>query len=176
MSRTIRVDRTNLHYTDGAHELVLPVEWSAVAKTEDCPIDLEIVAGELGFWTVPAGEPIAPARREELLDEIAEYYAKGPVADILGPKGSLLRGQSKFRFYLQIPPTPSRYYEVGRFLEIPMAQPAPGARAWNERYILDFTGSRHWTQPQLALEAAHLQEIARRIARKERIGVRGLPE
>ncbi|QOY88488.1 hypothetical protein [Paludibaculum fermentans] len=176
MSRTIRVDRKNLYYADGSHELILPVEWSAVAKTDDCPIDFEIIAGELACWTAPSGAAIEPALREELLNEIADYYSKGPVADIIGPKGSLLRGASTFRFYLQIPPVPSRYYEAGRFLEIPMAQPANGARAWNERYILDFTGVRDWTSPRLPLDSGHLKEIARRIVAKEHIGVRGLPD
>lgn len=176
MNRTIRVDRANLYYTDGVHELVLPVEWSGVAKTEDCPIDFEIIAGELACWTVPPGAPIEPARRAELLDEIADYYSKGPVADILGPNGCLLRGQSRYRFYLQIPPAPSRYYEAGRFLEIPMAQPAQGAREWNQRYILDFTGVGFWTSPKIPLDSQHLKEIARRIVAKERIGVRGLPD
>ncbi len=176
MSRTIRVDRRNLYYNDAGHELILPVEWSAVAKTDDCPIDFEIIAGELAYWTAPSGAPIEPARREELLNEISEYYSRGPVADIIGPNGCLLRGRSAFRFYLQIPPVPSRYYEAGRFLEIPMAQPAKGAREWHQRYILDFTEVRHWTSPRLPLDSEHLQEIARRIVAKEHIGVRGLPD
>jgi hypothetical protein len=173
MAGTISVDRHSLHYSDGSHTLTLPVEWSYIAKTDESPIDLEILAQDLSTWTEPAGEPIDPVRREQLLDEIAAHYAKGPAADILGPHGALLRGPSKFKFYLQIPPTPSRYYEVGRFLAIPMAPPQ--GKQWHEKYVLDFTGVREWTEPRLSLEASHLHLIAERIVRRERIGVKGLP-
>jgi hypothetical protein len=140
MSASIKVDRSHLHYSDGPYMLKLKVEWSCVAKTEDCLIDFEIAAGDLQTWTDPAGELIGPVRREQLLDDIAEYYSHGPKADIIGPHGQLLRGQSKYRFYLHIPPAPSHYHEVGRFLAIPMATPAKGAKAWDERYVMDFTG------------------------------------
>ncbi len=175
MGSQIRVDRQYLYYTDGPRELKLEVEWSAVAKTEDMPHDLEIYALDLTAWTTPPGEPIDPARREQLLDEIAEYYSRGPVADIIGPLGALLRGQSKYRFYLQIPPKPSRYYEVGRFLSIPMAPPVPGTREWSKKYILDFTGITEWTAPKIPLDPAHLNLIAKRIVGKEKIGAIGLP-
>jgi hypothetical protein len=174
MSRQIRVDRQYLYYVDGEHELKLSVEWSAVPKTEDMPNDFEVLARDLAAWTKPAGEPIDPARREQLLDEIAEYYSRGPVADIIGARGALLRGQSKYRFYLHIPPAPSCYYEVGRFLSIPMAAPAPGAREWNKKYVLDFTGITEWTEPKMPLEPGYLSVIARRIVGKEKVGVTGL--
>jgi hypothetical protein len=175
MSRQISVDRQYLYYVDGPNELKLSVEWSAVAKTEDMPNDFEISARDLTAWTKPAGEPIDPARRERLLDEIAEYYSRGPVADIIGPGGALLRGQSKYRFYLHIPPKPSCYYEVGRFLSIPMAPPVPGTREWSKKYILDFSGITEWTDPRTPLEPEYLNAIARRIVAKEKIGAIGLP-
>ncbi|MEO6993965.1 MAG: hypothetical protein ABI273_10070 [Lacunisphaera sp.] len=62
MNPIITVDRQHLRYSEGGHELVLSVEWSAVAKTEDCPIDFEIDAGDLATWTKPVGEPIDPVR------------------------------------------------------------------------------------------------------------------
>src|SRR5262249_20071752 len=105
--------------------------------------------------------------------EIAAYYSSGPTADILGPGGALLRGASKFKFYLNIPPTPSRYFEVGRFLAIPMA--SPQGTQWHEKYVLDFTGVREWTEPRIPVEARHLHLIAEPIVRRERIGVMGLP-
>jgi hypothetical protein len=59
------------------------VEWSAVAKTPDGPIDLEIDARALTMWTKPAGKTIDALRREQLFDEIASYYSKGPLADVV---------------------------------------------------------------------------------------------
>ncbi|HEY4246147.1 MAG TPA: hypothetical protein VGM64_04775 [Lacunisphaera sp.] len=173
MNPTITVDRQHLRYSDGGHELVLSVEWSAVAKTEDCPIDFEIDAGDLQTWTKPAGEPIDPIQREQVLHQIAAHYSKAPSADIIGKKGALLRGVSKFRFSLQLHPTPSYYYEVGRFLAIPMV-PATGEKEWHRKYVADFTGITEWTDPKLPLDENHLRLIADRIIRKERIGVTGL--
>jgi hypothetical protein len=174
MNPSITVDRQHLRYVDGGHELVVSVEWSAVSKTADSPIDFEVYAGKLDTWTKPAGEPINPVKREQVLDEIAAYYAKAPAADLIGEKGALLRGASKFRFSLQIYPTPSYYYEVGRFLAIPMAPPH-GAKEWAKKYRLDFTGISEWTNPKQPLDPRHLQVIAERIVRRERIGVTGLP-
>jgi hypothetical protein len=174
MSVSISVDHHNLYYRDGEHELILSVEWSGVAKTADCPIDFEIAVGSLDMWTKPAGEPINPAKREQLLDEIASCYAKGPVADLIGEDGALLRGASTFRFSLQNHPSPSLYYEVGRFLAIPMAA-TQGAKEWHKKYVADFTGIKEWTDPQSPVDAAHLRLIAERIVRKERIGIMGLP-
>jgi hypothetical protein len=175
MNPTITVDRHFLGYSDGIHELILSVEWSGVAKTADCPIDFEVFVGALKTWTKPAGEPIDPAKREQLLDEISSYYSKGPVADFIGDNGELLRGASTFRFSLQIHPKPSLYYEVGRFLAIPMA-PSQGAREWHKKYVADFTGIKEWTNPRCPLDPIHLRLIAERIVRKERIGVTGVPE
>jgi hypothetical protein len=174
MNPTITVDRNSLRYNHGIHELILSVEWSGVAKTADCPIDFEVSVETLETWTKPAGEPIDPVRREQLLDEIANYYSKGPVADLIGNNGALLRGGSTFRFSLQSHPTPSLYYEVGRFLAIPMA-PSQGAREWHKKYVADFTGIREWTDPRYPLDPTHLRLIAERIVRRERIGVTGLP-
>jgi hypothetical protein len=174
MSATITVHRTHLCYSDGPHELILGVEWSGVAKTADCPIDFEIWADTLDTWTKPAGEPISPSKREQLLDEIAAYYSTGPVADIIGKNGALLRGASTFRFSLQVYPNPSLYYEVGRFLSIPMA-PSHGAREWHKKYVADFSGIKEWTDPRSPLDPMHLKVIAERIVRKEKIGVTGLP-
>jgi hypothetical protein len=174
MSSTITVDRQHLRYGDGEHELILSVEWSGVAKTGDCPIDFEIFAEEIETWTKPAGEQIDPVTRERLLDEIAASYSTGPVADIIGKNGALLRGASTFRFSLQVYPSHSCYYEVGRFLAIPMA-PSHGAREWHKKYVLDFTGITEWSDPRSPLDPAHLRLIADRIVRKERIGVTGLP-
>jgi hypothetical protein len=175
MPAEIQVTREHLYYRDGAHLLSLPVEWSGVAKTEDCPIDFEISACDLANWTEPAGEPIEPARREELLDQIADYYSRAPAADIIGERGQLLRGVSKFRFYLHIPPEPSHYYEVGRFLAVPMAPPAKGAKFWHEKYVADLRGITHWTSPPGPLDREHLALIARRIARSHGIGITGAP-
>jgi hypothetical protein len=173
MKPTISVDRQHLRYSDGVHTLVLSAEWSGLAKTADSPIDLEIFADTLDTWTEPAGEPIDPAKREQLLDEIAGYYSKGPVADIIGKNSALLRGASTFRFCLHIHPNPSWYYEVGRFLAVPMAG-TPGAREWHKKYVADFTGITEWTEPRLPLDPAHVRLIADRVVRQARIGVTGL--
>jgi len=174
MNPTISVDRHQLYYCDGINELNLAVEWSGVAKTQDHPIDFEIYAGKLETWTKPAGEKMDPLRREQVLDEIAAYYAATPAADIIGENGALLRGPSKFRFSLQIHPTPSYYYEVGRFLALPMVR-TRGEREWHRKYVVDFSGITEWTQPKLPLDNDHLREIATRIVRAQRIGVTGLP-
>jgi hypothetical protein len=173
MAARIRVDRQYLHYEEGPYRLRLPVEW-AYAKTADHPIDFEIQAGALDRWTEPADAPIDAVRREAILDEICSYYANGPAADILGEDGALLRGPSKYRFYLQIPPTPSRYYEPGLFLSIPMAPPVHGSKERRHRFILDFNGVREWTSPRLPIDPQHLRMIARRIVEKEQIGVIGI--
>lgn len=167
------MDRNHLHYRDGEHELTLSVEWAGASKTSDCPIDFEVYAGELDTWTSPLGAPIDPARREQVLDEIAAYYATSPAADIIGKRGALLRGASKFRFSLQIQPVPSRYYEVGRLLAIPMV-PTHGEREWHCKYVADFTNITEWTEPKVPLDKVHLQVIADRIVRTARIGVTGL--
>ena len=177
MAAQIRLDREYLYYEDGPCRLCLPVEWT-YAKTVDHPIDLEIRAGALDCWTEPAGARIDRDRRESILDEIGSYYATGPAADVLGENGALLRGPSKYRFYLQIPPTPSRYYEQGLYLSIPMAQPFKGAKERRHRFILDFTGIREWTSPRIPIDSQHLRMIARRIVDKEQIGaigIEGLP-
>jgi hypothetical protein len=174
MAAQIRVDREHLYYEDGPNRLRLPVEW-AYAKTADHPIDFEIQAGAMEVWTEPPGMPIDPGRREAVLDEIADYYSMGPTADVIGKDGALLRGPSKYRFYLQIPPTPSRYYEKGFYLAIPMAPPVTGSKVWKERYILDFTGIREWTSPaRVPIDPQHLRMIAKRIVDKEQIGAIGL--
>ena len=174
MSASISVDRHWLTYRNGGHELRLSVEWSGVAKTPDCPIDFEVDAGDLATWSAPAGEPISEHQREQILDEIAEYYSNGPKADIVGGRGVLLRGQSSFRFSLQIPPSPSYYSEVGRILAVPM-QGNSQARDWNRRYIADFSSVTHWTEPSLALDARHIALIAQRIADRHGIGIMGVP-
>jgi hypothetical protein len=171
MSVTIRVDRQHLYYRDGTHDLTLAVEWSGVSKTEDCPIDFEISAANLETWD--GGEPISPANREQLLDEIASYYSTGPIADIIGKNGEMLRGASKFRFSLQIHPLPSRYHEVGRSLLIPMV-PTNGVKAWDKKYILDFSGINEWTSPKIPVSPEYLKLIAERIIRTQQIGVIGL--
>ena len=173
---TIRVDRQHLYYETETHKLQLPVEWSFVAKTEDCPIDFEVDAAKLDTWTEPAGEPIDPARREQLLDEIAEYYSRGPIADIVGEHGALLRGKSTFRFYLHIPPSPSHYYEVGRFLAIPMAPLVKGTKDRRVMWKMDVRGITAWTSPQIPLDPEYLRFIVGRIVAKEQIGVIGLPD
>ncbi|MBI2684741.1 MAG: hypothetical protein HYX27_00380 [Acidobacteria bacterium] len=164
MTASIRVDRYKLYYENGPVKFTLPVEWSALAKTAGHPNDFEVDASEL------EGLPA----REAILDEIAAYYSRGPIADIIGKDGALLRGQSKFRFYLQIPPAPSRYYEAGKFLSIPMAPPVKDGKLWQERYILDFSGVTHWTEPRHPLDAAEIRAIADRIVKREKIGVTGL--
>jgi hypothetical protein len=174
MPSAISVDRHHLYYSDGVNKLTLGVEWSGVARTEDHPCEFEIYAGELTQWAEPAGEPISPERRESLLDEIAAYYSHPPMADIIGAHGELLRGQSKYRFSLQIYPEPSRYYEVGRFLAIPMAPPEKGAREFAKRYVLDLRGITEWTLPKVPLDRAHLERVVRKIVQKEKIGVIGL--
>ncbi|HEU0123983.1 MAG TPA: hypothetical protein VFQ91_25855 [Bryobacteraceae bacterium] len=74
-----------------------------------------------------------------------------------------------------IPPTPSRYYEVGRLLIIPMVPPARGSKLWHERYILHFANISHWTSPpDLPLTPPELRAIADRIVRYQQVGVRGL--
>ncbi|MEP7363637.1 MAG: hypothetical protein ABI972_10310 [Acidobacteriota bacterium] len=174
MNHIITVDHHHLYYEDGEHKLTLSVEWSGVSKTEDFPCEFEIHAGELTHWTEPKGAPIDDARREALLDELAAHYSKPPMADIIGTKGELLRGQSKYRFSLQIYPEPSRYYEVGRFLAIPMAQPVQGSREFAKRYILDLRGITEWTRPKVPLDRAHLERMIRKIVDREKIGVIGL--
>jgi hypothetical protein len=176
MLPTITVDRHNLHYVDanGVHKLTLSVEWSGVARTTDHPCEFEIYAGELTHWTEPAGEPITPERREALLDEIAEHYSKPPMADIIGPNGELLRGQSRYRFSLQIPPGPSRYYEPRRFLSIPMAAPMGSSRERSKYYILDVRGIVEWTQPKEPIDRVYFENVIRRIVDTEKIGVIGL--
>src|SRR5262249_5920460 len=139
---------------------------------EDCPIDFEIRFDDDQTWADPAGELIDGARREQLLDVIAAYYSKGPVADIIGPRGALLRGPSKFRFCLDIPPQASRYYEVGRYLAIPTILAAKGSA---EKYLLDFHGIARWTVPDLSIERNYLQVIASRATKKRFIGAIGLP-
>jgi hypothetical protein len=171
MSVTIKVDRQRLYYRAGTHCLTLGVEWSGVSKTEDCPIDFEVSAFNLEKWD--DGESICSARREQLLDEIASYYAQGPVADIIGKDGEMLRGASKFRFSLQIPPTPSRYFEVGRSLLIPMV-PTHGVKEWNKKYILDFNDINEWSTPKTPLAPEYLKVIAERIVRTHQIGIIGL--
>jgi hypothetical protein len=174
MPSTISVDHHNLYYDDGEHKLTLSVEWSGVARTEDFPCEFEIYAGDLTHWSEPAGEEISAQRREALLDEIAEYYSKPPMADIVGKNGELLRGQSKYRFSLQIYPEPSRYYEVGRFLAIPMAPPVKGSRDRTKYFVLDIRGITEWTSPKLPIDRAHLEQVVRKIADREKIGVIGL--
>ena len=176
MSTTISVDRNHLRYADGERELVLALEWSGVAKTADCPIDFEVFApaSDLERWTHPAGERIDPVRREQILDEIASYYSKGPVADIVGKNGALLRGASAFRFSLQISPQPSHYYEVGRHLAIPM-RATNGESEWHKKYVADFTDITESTEPRAPLGRDHLRLIARRIVDEKQIGVTGVP-
>ena len=72
-----------------------------------------------------------------------------------------------------MPPKPSRYYEVGRFLEIPMAKTID-AKIWEKKFIADFTGITRWTKPDLPLTKQDLTAIAERIVRQQRIGVVGL--
>ena len=175
MNAAITVDRHNLRYREGSRELVLEVEWSGVTKTADCPIDFEVFVEALETWTTPPGEPLDASKRDQVLDEISDYYSKAPIADIIGKNGALLRGASSFRFLLRAHPEPSLYYEVGRLLAIPMA-PSVGAREWHKKYVADFSGIHEWTEPQSPLNAAHLRLIADRILRKERIGVTGLPQ
>jgi hypothetical protein len=171
MSLTIKVDRQYLYYSDGTHDLTLAVEWSGVSKTEDCPIDFEISAANLETWD--GGKPISPVHREQVLDNIANYYSTGPIADIIGKNGEMLRGASKFRFSLQIHPMPSRYHGVGRRLMIPM-MPTHRVKKWNEKYILDFSGINEWTTPKTPLRPEYLNLIAERIVRTQRVGVIGV--
>lgn len=175
MSPTISLDRHHLKYRKGPRELVLSVEWSGVAKTADCPIDFEVQLDAEPRWTTLAGEVIPAAEWGAILDSIADYYANGPVADIVAHDGSLLRGASAYRFYLQPHPRLSHYHEVGRTLHVPMARPVHGAREWSQRYVADFSGITSWTNPIAPLDPAHLRVIAERVVRQERIGVVGIP-
>jgi len=157
MSAHIEIDRQRLLYDDGKHQLVIPVEWTSVPKTADHPLDVEIQVGDMKKeWTTPAGEPIPDETWEAILDEIAEYYSKGPQADIIGKKGALLRGVSRFRFYLNVYPRPSRYYEARYYLEIPMVQTDRGAVP---RLVLDARGIQRWTSPEAVLSPTKLDEI-----------------
>jgi hypothetical protein len=175
MSAHIEIDRNRLLYIDndapgGPHKLVLAVEWASVAKTEDHPVDVEIQVGKhKRQWNEPAGEPIPDATWERILDEIAASYSKGPQADIIGEDGALLRGVSKFRFYLNVYPFPSRYYEPGRYLEIPMVQTDRSARP---RLVLDVAGIHTWTSPPMPLSPQKLEEIlARAVKENPQIGL-----
>jgi hypothetical protein len=121
-------------------------------------------------WTEPKGEPIPDATWERVLDEIAAYYSTGPWADIIGAKGALLRGVSRFRFYLNVYPRPSRYYEARHYLAIPMVQTDKAAKP---RLVLDATNIHQWTSPAEPLSAEKLDEIlARAIKENPQIGVR----
>lgn len=170
MSAHIELDRQRLLYDDGEHQLVLPVEWSSTPKTEDHPDEVEIQVKKMPKeWTKPAGEPIPPAVWERVLDEIAEQYSHGPMADIVGDGGALLRGVSKFRFYLNVYPQPSRYYELGHFLAIPMVQTERGT---TPRLVLDARGLHRWTSPEEALPPQKLNEILERAVKENpQIGV-----
>lgn len=171
MSYTIDLDRTRLVYEDGDHRLTLPVEWSFAPKTADSPADLEILAEGVTTWSAPAGERIAPAAWEQILDRIAARFATGPQADIIGKDGALLRGVSKYKFYLGVHPVPSRYYEPGRSLIIPMVQTDKTARP---RLVLDVSHLTSWTTPKEPLPAAKLHEIVARITRDHpHVGVLG---
>ena len=96
------------------------------------------------------------------------------MADLVGKIGELLRGQSKYRFSLQIYPEPSRYYEVGRCLAIPMAPPVKGSRDRTQYFVLDIRGVTEWTSPKLPIDRAHLEQVVRKIVDREKIGVIGL--
>jgi hypothetical protein len=155
---------------DGQHKLELPVEWSGVAKTEDHPMDVEIQVGDMSAWTSPAGEPIPPATRERILDEIAASYSKGPFADIVDDDGALLRGVSRYRFVLRMHPDPSVYSEPRRRLNIPMVNTEPSARP---QLVLDISNIREWTYPKEPISQEKLEEIvARALKQSPQIGVR----
>ena len=170
MSAHIEINRQRLLYDDGQHQLVLPVEWTSTPKTADHPLDVEIQVGDMPKeWTTPAGEPIPPATWEKVLDEIAEYYSQGPQADIIGKNGALLRGVSRFRFYLNVFPYPSRYYEPGHYVAIPMVQTDRSARP---RLVLDVSGLHQWTSPEEPLPPEKLDEILERAVKENpQIGV-----
>lgn len=170
MSAHIEINRQRLLYDDGQHRLVIAVEWSGVAKTADHPVDVEIQVGDMKHvWSEPAGEPIPDATWERVLDEIADYYSRGPQADIIGKDGALLRGVSRFRFYLNVHPYPSRYYEAGHFLTIPMVKTDRGARP---RLVLDASSVHRWTFPDEPLPPGKLDEIlARAVKENPQIGV-----
>ncbi len=171
MSVKIEVDRQKLVYDDGEHKLVLHVDWSFTPKTPESPVDFEVDVSDVKTWTEPAGQPIDRATWEKVLDEIAARYAKGPQADIVGHDGALLRGVSQYKFYLQSYPRPSRYYEVGRYLAIPMVQTDKSAR---QSYVLDISGTTAWTSPKEPLPRQRLDEIVARIVKKNpHVGVLG---
>ena len=165
----IHIDLQKLRYEDGDHVLEMPVSWLYA----DVPsgAEVEIIARDVSHWTTPAYEAIDAATRERILDQIAERYSVGPKADIVDGNGALLRGVSRFKFYRQLPPKPSRYYEIGRFLSIPML---PTDQAARPRYVLDISGIREWTEPRIPLTRAALDEIvARLLAEQKNLGVYG---
>lgn len=170
MSAHIEMNRTRVLYEEGPHKLVLPVEWSGMPKTADHPADVEIDARNMQSWTEPAGEPIDAATRERILDELAANYSQGPFADIVGKGRVLLRGVSKYRFYLHVYPKPSLYTEPRRWVEIPMVKTDPKARP---QLVLDASNVHRWTSPDEALSPAKLDEIlALAVKANPQIGVK----
>jgi len=160
MTVRIKLERHRLIYQDGEHMLSVPMQWLCAPKTIDHPAEIEIdVSGVNMQWTMPQGKTMTPSDWENVLDKIADEFSRGPTADILGNNAALLRGVSRFRFYLNPYPYPSRYYEIGRYLEIPMINPrvlpAP-------KLVLDARGLQYWTEPREPLLPAKLEEILQR--------------
>ncbi len=169
-SPRIDVNLQKVRYQDGDRLLELPASW--VYADTPSGVDVNILFGDELRWTIPADEPIDPATRELILNQLAMRFSVAPKADIVAPSGALLRGVSAFKFYRQGHPGCSRYYEPGRFLAIPMAPTDPAARP---RFVLDVSSIQAWTAPKIPLPRAQLEAIvARVLAGQTNLGVHGL--
>lgn len=55
-----------------------------------------------------------------------------------------------------------------------MAPPVKGSRDRTKYFVLDIRGITEWTSPKLPIDRAHLEQVVRKIADREKIGVIGL--
>ncbi len=62
MPPTLNFSRTYVRYDDDGHMLEIPIEFVSPMLDE-----IDIYANDTDHWTVPHGEPIAPEKREEIM-------------------------------------------------------------------------------------------------------------
>ena len=67
MPPTLNFSRTYVRYEDDGHMLEIPIEFVSPMLDE-----IDIYANDTDHWTIPHGEPIAPEKRDEIMQFLLE--------------------------------------------------------------------------------------------------------
>ena len=137
MTPTLDFSRTQLTYREGAFELEIPIEFIHVG-----PDELEVFADDLNVWTIPAGAPISPERRDAIVAWLCRELDERGTKYTLHDSSYRQRQAASYQLKLGgIPAAPTLEYASGGRLIIFQRS------SRDERQVIHLSTTTSWTSP-----------------------------